>query len=653
MQIKLSMANNHGFVRVATAIPNVKISDCQYNTERIKNLILEADQKGVQIVCFPELCITAYTCADLFFQKQLLMAAEESLAQLLDETKSTDITFIVGLPKTQTNRLYNVAVVCQSGQILGAVPKTYIPNYNEFYEKRWFSSSKDILDSEITICGQRVAFGTNLLFGNEDCRFAIEICEDLWLPQAPSCQHSLAGAQIIFNLSASDEVIGKNAYLKQMILQQSAKLVTGYVYASAGFGESSTDLVFAGNGLIAENGSFIAQSERFKFEEQLIVGEIDLDKLDADRLKNSAFYVGAADLNCDYMTIPLRLAEKNFARLTRKINPTPFVPPTDGMKERCNEIFSIQVGGLATRLHHTGIKHAVVGISGGLDSTLALLVCVKTFDKLGLSRKNIVGITMPGFGTTGRTYNNSIKMMKELGITMKEIDIKPACIQHFKDIEHDSSITDITYENAQARQRTYILMNYANKVNGLVVGTGDLSELALGWATYNGDHMSMYGVNASIPKTLVRYLVKYVAEYEMDEAARKTLLDVVDTPISPELLPADKDGNIAQKTEDHVGPYILHDFFLYYTLRLGYTPSKIFYLASQAMEGQFDQATILKWMRTFYRRFFYQQFKRSCMPDGPKIGSVCLSPRGDWRMPSDASFAAWNAELDKIEQEMR
>lgn len=644
------MTNNHGFIRVATAIPNVKISDCKYNTERIKDLIIQAEAKDVQIICFPELCITAYTCADLFYQKQLLIAAEESLNDLLQQTKDLDITFIVGMPKVQSNRLFNIAVVCQKGKIWGAVPKTYIPNYNEFYEKRWFSSAKDILDCEVNLCGQDVPFGTNLLFGDDECRFAIEICEDLWLPQAPSTQHALAGAQVIFNLSASDEVIGKNAYLKQMLLQQSAKCVCGYVYVSAGFGESSTDLVFAGNGLITENGSFIAQSERFRFDEQLIIGEIDIEKLDADRLKNSAFYIGADAMTDEYITIPTPLANKELGNLTRKVHPTPFVPPMEGMKERCNEIFSIQVGGLATRLYHTGIKNVVIGISGGLDSTLALLVCVKTFDKLGISRKNIYGITMPGFGTTGRTYNNSIKMMQELGITLKEISIKDACMQHFKDIDHDPNVTNITYENAQARQRTYILMDYANKVNGLVVGTGDLSELALGWATYNGDHMSMYGVNASIPKTLVRYLVKYAAEYEMDEVARQTLLDVVDTPISPELLPADKDGNIAQKTEDNVGPYILHDFFIYYALRFGYTPSKIFYLAAQAMEGQFDKPTILKWLRTFYRRFFYQQFKRSCMPDGPKIGSICLSPRGDWRMPSDASFATWNAELDKIEK---
>ncbi|MCB9018410.1 MAG: NAD(+) synthase [Prevotellaceae bacterium] len=645
------MINNYGFIRVATAIPNVKVADCRYNVSRIKGLIDEADSKGVQLICFPELCITAYTCADLFLQKKLLNAAEQSLSSLLEETKDLDILFIVGLPKTQTNRLYNIAVVCQHGKILGAVPKMFIPNYNEFYEKRWFSSGKDILEPEISICGQIVPFGSKILFEHEDFRFGIEICEDLWLPQAPSCQLALAGAQVLFNLSASDEVIAKNAYLKTMIAQQSAKCIAGYVYVSSGFGESSTDLVFAGNGLITENGSYIAQSERFKFEEQLIIGEIDTEKIDADRLKSSAFYVGATDVRPnEFRKVKFELKKVSIDRLSRQINPQPFVPSTEGMRDRCNEIFSIQTSGLATRLYHTGIKQAVIGISGGLDSTLALLVCVKTFDKLGISRKNIVGITMPGYGTTGRTYNNSLKMMRELGISIKEISIKPACDQHFKDIEHDPRVTDITYENTQARERTQILMDYANKVNGLVIGTGDLSELALGWATYNGDHMSMYAVNTSIPKTLVKYLVKYAAEYEMEENAKETLLDVVDTPISPELLPADKDGKIAQKTEDSVGPYELHDFFIYYTLRFGFSPSKIFFLAQQAMEGRYDKATIIKWMKTFYRRFFNQQFKRSCMPDGPKVGSVCLSPRGDWRMPSDASYSEWMNELDEIEK---
>lgn len=645
------MINNYGFIRVATAIPNVKVADCRYNVSRIKGLIDEADSKGVQLICFPELCITAYTCADLFLQKKLLNAAEQSLSSLLEETKDLDILFIVGLPKTQTNRLYNIAVVCQHGKILGAVPKMFIPNYNEFYEKRWFSSGKDILEPEISICGQIVPFGSKILFEHEDFRFGIEICEDLWLPQAPSCQLALAGAQVLFNLSASDEVIAKNAYLKTMIAQQSAKCIAGYIYVSSGFGESSTDLVFAGNGLITENGSYIAQSERFKFEEQLIIGEIDTEKIDADRLKSSAFYVGATDVHLnEFRKVKFELKNVNMDRLSRQINPQPFVPSSEGMRDRCNEIFSIQTSGLATRLYHTGIKQAVIGISGGLDSTLALLVCVKTFDKLGISRKNIVGITMPGYGTTGRTYNNSLKMMRELGISIKEISIKPACDQHFKDIEHDPRVTDITYENTQARERTQILMDYANKVNGLVIGTGDLSELALGWATYNGDHMSMYAVNTSIPKTLVKYLVKYAAEYEMEENAKETLLDVVDTPISPELLPADKDGKIAQKTEDSVGPYELHDFFIYYTLRFGFSPSKIFFLAQQAMEGRHDKTTIIKWMKTFYRRFFNQQFKRSCMPDGPKVGSVCLSPRGDWRMPSDASYAEWKNELDEIEK---
>jgi NAD+ synthase (glutamine-hydrolysing) len=646
------MTKNYGFIRVATAIPNVKVADCHYNIARIKGLIEAADKQGVQLICFPELCITAYTCADLFLQKRLLNAAEESLSELLEETKKKDILFIVGMPFIQSNRLYNIAVVCQAGKVLGAVPKMYIPNYNEFYEKRWFSSGKDNLESEISLCGQTAPFGSKILFASGEFRFGIEICEDLWLPQAPSCQLALAGAQVIFNLSASDEVIGKNAYLKKMIAQQSAKCIAGYVYVSSGFGESTTDLVFAGNGLIAENGTYIAQSERFKFEEQLIIGEIDIDKLDSDRLKSSAFYVGSTDVDMnEFQKVKFELKEVKIDKLSRKIDPHPFVPSSDNeRKDRCNEIFSIQTSGLATRLYHTGIKNAVIGISGGLDSTLALLVCVKTFDKLGIDRKNIHGITMPGYGTTGRTYNNSLNMMKSLGITMKEISIKAACDQHFKDIEHDPTVTDITFENTQARERTQILMDYANKVNGLVVGTGDLSELALGWATYNGDHMSMYGVNTSIPKTLVKYLVKYAAEYEMDAAARETLLDVVDTPISPELLPADKDGKIAQKTEDSVGPYELHDFFIYYTLRFGYTPSKIFFLICQAMEGRYDKETILKWMKTFYRRFFNQQFKRSCMPDGPKVGSVCLSPRGDWRMPSDASYNEWKTELDEIEK---
>ncbi len=644
---------NFGFIKVASAIPTVKIADCKYNTEQILSLIKKAEKENVQIVSFPELSITAYTCGDLFHQQLLIKSAQESLGRLLQETKNSEIIFIVGLPLLQANRLFNAAVVCQSGKILGVVPKSYLPNNNEYYEKRWFTSAKDALDNDISLCEQKVPFGSKILFSDKDFSFAIEICEDLWVPQSPSLQHALNGAQVIFNLSATNELIGKNSYLKQMIAQQSAKCLAGYVYCSAGFGESSTDLVFAGNGLIAENGIFLAQSERFSFEEQLVISEIDIERLNSDRMKNSGFICGKTDADRNgYQVVPFQLPEREKITLSREINPHPFIPHVREIEERCEEIFSIQVGGLATRLFHTGIKQVVVGISGGLDSTLALLVCVKTFDKLNIPRKNITGITMPGFGTTKRTYNNSIRLMQSLGISIKEIDIKPACEQHFRDIEHDSSVADVTYENTQARERTKILMNYANKVNGIVIGTGDLSELALGWATYNGDHMSMYGVNSSIPKTLVRYLVRYIAETQVDAASQTTLLDIVDTPVSPELLPVDSEGKCSQKTEDLVGPYELHDFFLYHTIRFGFSPAKIFFLATLAFSGTahpaYDKETIKKWLQTFFRRFFNQQFKRSCMPDGPKVGSICLSPRGDWRMPSDASSREWLEEIEKL-----
>jgi NAD+ synthase (glutamine-hydrolysing) len=640
---------NFGFIRVAAAVPLVKVADCEYNTIQILSLIKKAEEQKIQIVCFPELAITAYTCGDLFHQQLLIKAAEANLNFLLEKTVDSDIIFIVGLPVLQVNRLFNTAVVCKRGKILGAVPKSYLPNYNEFYEKRWFTPGRESLRTEMELCGQVIPFGTELIFSSGKVTFAIEICEDLWLPQAPSTQHALNGAQIIFNLSASNELTGKNSYRKQLISQQSAKCVSGYVYSSAGFGESTTDLVFTGNAYIAENGMFLAQSERFSFDEQLIAADIDLEKLDADRISNSGFIVGKTDVRIDtYRTIQVAHTPFRASNLLRRVNPHPFVPSVEGMEERCNEIFSIQVGGLATRLFHTGIKKVVLGISGGLDSTLALLVCIKTFDKLNLSRKNIIGITMPGFGTTGRTYNNAVKMMRSLGITDVEIDITAACKQHFKDIGCDPGKPDVTYENTQARERTQILMDYANKENGLVIGTGDLSELALGWATYNGDQMSMYGVNSSIPKTLVRYLIRYVAEAEMDPVAKMTLLDIIDTPVSPELLPKSDDGKISQKTEDLVGPYELHDFFIYHTLRFGFAPSKVYFLSSIAFDGKYTQETILKWMKIFYKRFFYQQFKRSAMPDGPKVGSVNLSPRGDWRMPSDASPELWLREVDNL-----
>jgi len=638
---------NFGFIKIASAIPVVKIADCKYNTTQILSLIKKAESDKIQIVCFPELSITAYTCGDLFHQQILIKSAQDHLCYLLEETKKSGIIFIAGLPVLQSNRLFNAAAICQSGKILGVVPKTYLPNNNEYYEKRWFTSGKDALTNEINLCGQHVPFNSNILFSDGKVCFAVEICEDLWVPQSPSIQHALNGAQIIFNLSATNELIDKNSYLKQMIAQQSAKCVAGYVYCSAGFGETSTDLVFARNGLIDENETFLSESNRFSFEEQLITSEIDIERLDSDRLKNTGFTQGKSDTKTNsYQTATFQLPESEKTVLSRSINPHPFIPPAREMEERCKEIFSIQVGGLATRLFHTGIKQAVLGISGGLDSTLALLVCVKTFDKLNIPRKNITGITMPGFGTTGRTYNNAIQLMRSFGISIKEIDIKPACEQHFKDIEHDPSIADVTYENTQARERTQLLMDYANKVNGLVIGTGDLSELALGWATYNGDHMSMYGVNASIPKTLVRYLIRHIAETQVDAASQATLLDIIDTPVSPELLPVDEEGKCSQKTEDLVGPYELHDFFLYYTLRFGFNPAKIFFLATQAFGDKYDKEAIKKWILVFFRRFFNQQFKRSCMPDGPKVGSVSLSPRGDWRMPSDASSEEWLREIN-------
>ncbi|MBQ0028935.1 MAG: NAD(+) synthase [Bacteroidales bacterium] len=642
--------NNFGFVKVATAIPNVKVADCNYNLDHILNLVNEADKQNVKVLLFPELSLTAYTCADLFYQETLLNAAEDALKQLLVKTTAVDMVIVVGLPVRNNCRLFNCAAVCFHGKLLGLVPKSFMPSTNEFYEKRWFSPAAGLpKDASISFAGCDVPFGTDILFRGAYFTFAIEICEDLWLPQAPSYRHSLNGAQLILNLSASNEVIGKENYRKQLISQQSGKCVAAYAYAGAGFGESSTDLVFSGTAMIYENGSCLASSQRFSLDEQLLVADVDIQKLNADRMRSTAFFEqGNPQVAAGYQIVDFVFNAVSVEDVTRKESHLPFVPFGIGLNERCEEIFNIQVWGLATRLHHTGIKSAVIGISGGLDSTLALLVTVRTFDKLGLPRKNIVGITMPGFGTTKRTKNNSTILMEALGITAMEINIKDACFQHFKDIQHDAAILDVTYENTQARERTQILMDIANKCGGLVIGTGDLSELALGWCTYNGDHMSMYAVNTSIPKTLVRSLVKYVADNLMEGLAQTTLLDVVDTPVSPELLPADDKGEIAQKTEDIVGPYEIHDFCLYYMLRFGFSPSKIFFMAKKAFEGIYDAATLLKWMKTFYRRFFAQQFKRSCMPDGVKVGSVNLSPRGDWRMPSDASATLWRNELEAI-----
>lgn len=640
---------NYGFVKVAAAVPRVKVADCKFNSERLEGLITIAEGKGVQILTFPEMCITGYTCGDLFAQQLLLEQAEMALIQILNSTRQLDIISILGMPVVVSSTVINAAVVIQKGKILGVVPKTYLPNYKEFYEQRWFTSALQVSENSVRLCGQIVPMGNNLLFETAETTFGIEICEDLWATVPPSSSLALQGAEIIFNLSADDEGIGKHNYLCSLISQQSARCISGYVFSSSGFGESTTDVVFAGNGLIYENGYLLARSERFCMEEQLIINEIDVECIRAERRVNTTFAANKA--NCpgkEAVRISTEFVNSKDLNLTRTFNPHPFVPQGNELNSRCEEIFSIQIAGLAQRLLHTGAKTAVIGISGGLDSTLALLVCVKTFDKLGLSRKDILGITMPGFGTTDRTYHNAIDLMNSLGVSIREISIREACIQHFKDIGHDLNIHDVTYENSQARERTQILMDIANQTWGMVIGTGDLSELALGWATYNGDHMSMYGVNAGIPKTLVKHLVQWVAENGMDETSKATLLDIVDTPISPELIPADENGEIKQKTEDLVGPYELHDFFLYYFLRFGFRPSKIYFLAQTAFSGVYDDETIKKWLQTFFRRFFNQQFKRSCLPDGPKVGSISISPRGDWRMPSDASSAAWLKEIAEL-----
>lgn len=573
---------------------------------------------------------------------------------LLDFTRKLDIISIVGVPVVVGDLLLNCAAVIQKGDLLGLVPKTYLPNYSEFYEKRWFASSQDLQPSEIRFAGNKIVVTPQpTLFRTCDgAMFGVEICEDVWAPVPPSCNLALSGADIIFNLSASDELIGKHDYLKGLLAQQSARMISGYVYSGCGFGESTQDVVYGGNAIVYENGQLLAESERFAFDSQLIITQIDVEKIRNERRTNST-YINAQRGHDSRIVNAHTVMPRDF-ELIRDVDPHPFIPKTNDMEKSCDEIFSIQVAGLAKRLVHTGCKTVVVGISGGLDSTLALLVCVRTFDKLQLSRKGIVGVTMPGFGTTDRTYNNAVNLMKSLGITLREISIADAVKQHFNDIGHDINVHDVTYENSQARERTQILMDLSNQLGALVIGTGDLSELALGWATYNGDHMSMYGVNAGVPKTLIKYLVKFVAMSEDSDETRSILLDIIDTPISPELIPADEAGNITQKTEDLVGPYELHDFFLYHIIRFGYRPSKIFMLARKAFDGSnpeapfYDDETIKKWLTIFLRRFFNQQFKRSCLPDGPKVGSVSLSPRGDWRMPSDASSALWLKECEQI-----
>lgn len=644
---------NYGFLKVAAAVPVVKVADCFYNMQQIEALSREAAQKGVSVIAFPELSLTGYTCGDLFGQPFLLSETERCLDLLIRNTADLTLIQVVGLPVAVGNKVYNAALVFAQGKILGVVAKIYLPNYSEFYEARWFTSGRDANVDTIELCGQKVPFGTDLIFEHKfehkSVTLGIEICEDLWVPIPPSSKQALQGANLLINLSASNELVGKNKYLRKLIAQQSARTMSAYLYASAGFGESTTDVVLAGNGIIAENGSILRETDRFSFERQLVIGDVDIERLEGMRRRTTTFLSLDPNLDLTCRRIPIDLPQAiPSEQLDRHVIAHPFVPAVSEMHEVCEEIFQIQVSGLAQRMLHTHAQTAVIGISGGLDSTLALLVCVQTFDKLKIARDRIIGVTMPGFGTTDRTYNNAINLMKVLGITIREISIKDACIQHFKDLGIDSSVHDVTYENSQARERTQILMDMANQTNGMVIGTGDLSELALGWATYNGDQMSMYGVNASIPKTLVQYLVTWVAEHRIDQRAKEILLDIVDTPISPELVPADTEGNIAQKTEDLVGPYELHDFYLYNFIHNGFRPAKIYYLAQIAFGDIYSDEVIKKWLHTFFRRFFAQQFKRSSMPDGPKVGSVNLSPRGDWRMPSDASAAMWLKEIEAL-----
>lgn len=636
------MNKKFGYVRVAASVPELKVANVEFNTKEVIKEIKALDKEGVQIVTFPELCLTGYTCADLFSQDILITKSKEAIKEVIDSTKLLDIISIIGAPIVCDNQLFNCGVVINKGEILGVVPKTYIPNYGEFYEKRWFSTSNTLTSKTINLFGKEVPIGIDLVFRDiNDSKFAfgIEICEDLWSPKAPSVEAALNGATMIFNLSASNEVIGKAQYRRNLINMQSAKNVCAYIYSSSGVNESSTDLVFSGYAGISENGSMLAENERFNFKTNHIISDVDIQRLMNNRIKDISF-MGIGAIN-NYRVINIDLKDNN-NDLKRIYDAYPFVPSNEDKRaERCSEIINIQACGLAKRIKYTGMKKCVIGISGGLDSTLAFLVIIEAYRKLGISFDNLIGVTMPGFGTTGRTYNNALTLMKNYGVTMREVSIKEASLQHFKDIGLEETDRSVTYENTQARERTQILMDIANKEGGLVIGTGDLSELALGWCTYNGDHMSMYAVNTSIPKTLVRYLVKYFADIEQNEECKKTILDILDTPISPELLPPSKDGKIEQQTESVVGPYILHDFFLYHFMRYGASPDKIKYIASKTFDGMYDEEIIDKWLKFFIKRFFNQQFKRSCLPDGPKVGTISVSPRGDLRMPSDADSSIW------------
>ena len=637
--------NEYGYVKVGASTLELKVSDTIYNVQMIKKQIDEAVNKNIQIISFPELSITGYTCGDLFNQDILIDKSYEGLKDLVDYSKDKMIVIIVGSPIKCENKLYNCAVVINNGKILGIVPKTYIPNYNEFYEMRWFKSSNDLKIKEINLFNEFVPIGVDLIFTSkldDELKFGVEICEDVWSLYPKSNDYASSGASIIFNLSASNETIGKYDFRKELIKMQSIKTISGYVYSSSGINESSTDLLFSGSSLIYENGKLLSENNRFDFNSNLIYSDVDIKRLVNDRRKNTSFI---SNTDKEYRNIYFTTSKNNL--ISRKYSKYPFVPSNeDKREERCKEIINIQSSALAKRLKHTNIKKCVIGVSGGLDSTLAFLVIKKAFEKLKIDNKNIIAVTMPGFGTTNRTYENALDLIKINNATLKKIDIKKACLVHYSDIDQDINNHDITYENAQARERTKILMDIANKENALVIGTGDLSELALGWCTYNGDHMSMYSVNSSIPKTLVKYLVKYIAD--TDKKNKKVLYDILSTPISPELLPADEKGNIKQITEDKIGPYILHDFYLYHFFRYGASPKKIYMLAVNTFENEYSKEEILKWLKVFIKRFFTQQFKRSCMPDGVKVGSISLSPRGDLRMPSDASYNIWIKELEEI-----
>ena len=644
-----------GMIRVAAVTPELRIGEVHYNIEKIKDEYIKACNAKAQVVAFPELCITSYSCADLFFQSLLLASVEKSLNNLCELTNGYDSTIIVGAPIRSNGQLYNCAVVIGHGKIHGVIPKTFLPNYNEFYEMRWFASANDSFEKEIYLCGNLVKFGTNLLFEQRTTQlasatsftFGVEICEDLWTAKSPSTDMALAGAQVIFNLSASNEVLGKSEYRRDLVRMQSARCTAAYVYVSAGPHESTTDVVFAGHNIVCENRTVLCESERYTFGSSMILADIDIERLNNERIHNSTYRVESP--NKEFERVPLFLADVEVESLLRSVSANPFVPAqSESRSSRCREIFALQSTALSKRLLHIGCNNVVIGVSGGLDSTLALLVCIESFKKLNLDVGGIHAVTMPGFGTTTRTKSNAEQLAESLGVTLKNIPINEAVIQHFNDIQHPATLYNTVYENAQARERTQILMDIANQVNGIVIGTGDLSELALGWSTYNGDHMSMYSVNCGVPKTLVKYIVQWCSDELFKGSASSILHDICNSPISPELLPEITDGVNAQETEKSIGPYELHDFFLYYHIRFGFSPFKIFTLAALAFHNIYEHSVIKRWLKVFYSRFFSQQFKRSAMPDGPKVGGVSLSPRGDWRMPSDASAELWLGQVDEL-----